>query len=170
MMYPNIPNPDARLRLSLCQDSMDVNLPTARAAFFTSQFRYLKLVDDMLNVWRREDFSDSTIAAAIVDRKPTSRVVRSSRISLSESPVRNTEATLPVTPSRIALPASPARMLSNAVARIRPEVDGVVANVHRAAEQLEVEKDKALATTKRVSFWVIWYNWRESKHAPIVHV
>ena len=55
-----------------------------------------------------------------------------------------------MTPSRIALPASPAHLLSSAVARIRPDLDGVVVNVNRTAEQFSARRDKALATTRKV--------------------
>lgn len=110
-----------------------------------------------------DDSSPPVGSVVIRDRKAptrTSRVAQLSPVpSSSASPVRtrasnneasNNEELVPVTPSRIALPASPARMLSAAVARFRPEIDGVVANVNRTAEQIGTEKDKALASTKRV--------------------
>lgn len=62
---------------------------------------------------------------------------------------------VPVTPSRIALPFSnvntPAQIISNAVSRIRPEMDLVVANVNRTAEQVGAETNKIVVVTRRVS-------------------
>ncbi|KAF8318028.1 hypothetical protein DL93DRAFT_2030375, partial [Clavulina sp. PMI_390] len=55
---------------------------------------------------------------------------------------------LPVTPSRVALPPSPAVFLSNAIQRFRPSTELVVANFNQASQAVGEESDKALSFTQ----------------------
>ena len=103
---------------------------------------------------REESDESSPNAGAVVTRKrrgtlQTTR--KSTSPSIAPYSIRGGETEIPVTPSRVALPASPAHLLlSNTVARIRPDMDGVVANVNRTAEQLGARRDEALIITKQV--------------------
>ena len=75
---------------------------------------------------------------------------RSTSPSKALHSIRGADVDLPMTPSRIALPASPARLLSSAISRIRPDMGGVVVNMNRTAEQLGARRDEALTSTKKV--------------------
>ncbi|KAF8332119.1 uncharacterized protein EI90DRAFT_926503 [Cantharellus anzutake] len=52
------------------------------------------------------------------------------------------------TPSRIPLPPSPIKLIQDFSAKVRPEIDAVVANAARAKDQLGVETNRILAKTK----------------------
>lgn len=97
------------------------------------------------------DNEGSSPVAVVPYRSRTKQTVRKS--TEAEAVPRELEA--PDTPSRIPLPgsafSSPSRLLSSAVARVRPEMDVVVANVNRTAEQFEQKTDKALTVTRKVS-------------------
>ncbi|KAF8311788.1 uncharacterized protein EI90DRAFT_3138011 [Cantharellus anzutake] len=52
------------------------------------------------------------------------------------------------TPSRIPLPPSPIKLIQDFSAKVRPEIDAVVANAARAKDQLGIETSRILAKTK----------------------